>query len=172
MIAPFGDRVPRIDASAFVAASAIVIGDVEIAADASLWFHAVVRGDVERVRIGARTNVQDNATVHVTRDRFATVIGSEVTVGHGAIVHGATVGDRCLVGMGAILLDGVVIEHECLIGAGALVPPGMHVPARSLVLGSPARRVRDLNADELAYLSRSAAGYVAHAAAYRAQGLA
>jgi carbonic anhydrase/acetyltransferase-like protein (isoleucine patch superfamily) len=172
MIAPFGDRVPRIDPSAFVAASAIVIGDVEIGADASLWFHAVVRGDVERVRIGARTNVQDNATVHVTRDRFATVIGSEVTVGHGAIVHGATVGDRCLVGMGAILLDGVVIEDECLIGAGALVAPGTRIASRSLVLGSPARRVRDLSADELAYLSRSAAGYVAHAAAYRAQGLA
>ena len=171
MIAPFGDKTPAIADTAFVVDSAVVIGDVVLAAETSLWFHAVVRGDVERIRIGARSNVQDNATVHVTRDRFATIIGRDVTIGHGAIVHGCTVGDRCLVGMGAILLDGVVLEEECLIGAGALVPPGMHVAARSLVLGSPARRVRELTADEVAYLERSAAGYVTHAAAYRAQGL-
>ena len=171
MIAPFGDRVPRVDPGAFVADSAVVIGDVTLGAAASLWFHAVLRGDVESIRIGARTNIQDNATVHVTRDRWATVVGDDVTVGHGAIPHGCTVGDRCLIGMGAILLDGAVLEPECLVAAGALVTPGTHVPTRSLMVGSPAKRVRELTADEVAYLHRSAAGYVAHAAAYRAQNL-
>jgi carbonic anhydrase/acetyltransferase-like protein (isoleucine patch superfamily) len=171
MLAPFGDHTPRIDPTAFVVDSAVVIGDVVVGAEASIWFHAVVRGDVERVRIGACTNIQDHATVHVARDRWPTLVGEGVTVGHGAILHGCTIGDHCLVGMGAIVLDGAVVEAECLIAAGALVPPGTHVAARSLVLGSPAKRARDLTADELAHLRRSAAGYVAHAAAYRAQGL-
>jgi len=171
MIAAFGTRQPRVDPGAFVADSAIVIGDVVVGAGASLWFHAVVRGDVERVRIGAGTNVQDHATVHVARDRWPTLVGDGVTIGHGAILHGCTVGDHCLVGIGAIVLDGAVLEAECLVGAGALVTPGTRVPARSLVLGSPATRRRALTDDEVAHLHRSAADYVAHAAAYRAQGL-
>jgi gamma-carbonic anhydrase len=161
-----------VDASAFVVASAVVVGDVVVGASASVWFNAVVRGDVERIRIGARTNVQDNATVHVTRERWATILGDDVTVGHGAILHGCTVGNRCLVGMGAILLDGVVVEDECIVAAGALLAPGTRVVSRSLMVGSPAKRVRALRDDELAWIGRSAAGYVAHAAAYRAQGLA
>ena len=171
MIAAFGDRTPQIDPSAYVVDSAVVIGDVVLGADSSLWFGAVVRGDVERVRIGARSNVQDHATIHVTRDRFATVIGDDVTVGHAAVLHGCTVGDRCLIGIGAIVLDGAVLEAECLIGAGALVTPGTRIPTRTLVLGSPARPVRALTDDELAHLYRSAAGYVEHARLYRARGL-
>jgi carbonic anhydrase/acetyltransferase-like protein (isoleucine patch superfamily) len=171
MIAPFGDRVPRVDPSAFVVDSAVVVGDVVVGPEASLWFHAVVRGDVERVRLGARTNIQDNATVHVTRDRWPTLVGDDVTIGHAAVLHGCVVGDHCLVGIGAIVLDGAVLEAECLVGAGALVTPGTRVPPRSLVLGSPARRVRELTGDEVERLHRSAAGYVARAAAYRAQGL-
>ena len=149
VIAALGDKIPRIDPTAFVVDSAVVVGDVVLGPEASVWFHAVVRGDVERVRIGARSNVQDNATIHVTRDRFATIVGDFVTVGHAAVLHGCTIGDHCLIGIGAIVLDGVVIESECLVGAGSLVTPGTRIPPRSLVLGSPARRVRDLSGDEI-----------------------
>ena len=171
MIAALGDKVPRVDPTAFVAESAVVVGDVAIGPEASLWFHAVVRGDVERIRIGARTNVQDHATVHVTGGRWPTVLGDGVTVGHAAVLHGCTVGDHCLVGIGAIVLDGAVIETETLVGAGALVTPGMRVPPRSLVLGHPARRVRELTDDEVARLHASAASYAARVRTYRAYGV-
>lgn len=168
MIATLGDRVPAVDPTAYVVDSAVVIGDVGIGPAASLWFHAVVRGDVERIRIGARTNIQDNATVHVTRERWPTLVGEGVTVGHAAVLHGCTVGDHSLIGIGAIVLDGVEIGAECLVGAGALLTPGTKVPARSLVLGSPARRVRELSADEVARLHASADGYLEHVRRYRA----
>ena len=155
------------DPAAWMADSAVVVGDVVIGPEASLWFHAVVRGDVERVRIGARTNIQDNATVHVTRDRWPTILGDGVTVGHNAVVHGCTVGDHCLIGIGAIVLDGAVLERECLVGAGAVVTPGTHVPAGSLVLGQPARVVRPLRPEEIGSLYASAAGYVERLALYR-----
>jgi len=164
---PLGERRPRVDPVAWVADSAVVVGDVVIGPEASLWFHAVVRGDVERVRIGARTNIQDNATVHVTRDRWPTILGDGVTVGHNAVVHGCTVGDHCLIGIGAIVLDGAVLERECLVGAGAVVTPGTHVPAGSLVLGQPARIVRPLRPEEIQRLHESAAGYVERLALYR-----
>ena len=171
MIAALGDRVPAVDPTAFVADSAVVIGDVVIGPDASLWFHAVLRGDVERIRIGARPNIQDNATVHVTRERWPTLVGDGVTVGHAAVLHGCTVGDHCLIGIGTIVLDGVEIGTECLVGAGTLVTPGTKVPPRSLVLGSPARRVRELSADEVARLHASADGYLEHVRRYRAHGV-
>ena len=164
---PLGERRPRVDPTAWLADSAVVVGDVVIGASASLWFHAVVRGDVERVRIGARTNIQDNATVHVTRDRWPTILGDGVTVGHNAVVHGCTVGDHCLIGIGAIVLDGAVLERECLVGAGAVVTPGTHVSAGSLVLGQPARVVRPLRPEEIEGLYASAAGYVERLALYR-----
>jgi carbonic anhydrase/acetyltransferase-like protein (isoleucine patch superfamily) len=171
MIAALGERVPRIHPDAFVVDSAIVIGDVEIGAEASLWFHAVVRGDIESVRIGARSNVQDNATIHVTGGRWPTLVGDDVTIGHAAVVHGCTIGAHCLVGIGAIVLDGAVVEAECLVGAGALITPGTRIPPRSLVLGSPARRVRDLSGDEIARLHASATNYVGRARTYRAHGV-
>ena len=171
MIAPLGSRHPDVDASAFVVDSAVVIGDVVLAADTSVWFHAVVRGDVERIRIGARSNIQDNATVHVTTDRWPTIVGEGVTVGHAAVLHGCSIGDHCLIGIGAIVLDGVVVGEECLVGAGAVVTPGTQVAPRSLVLGSPAKRIRELSADEIARLHRSAANYVRHARTYRDAGV-
>jgi carbonic anhydrase/acetyltransferase-like protein (isoleucine patch superfamily) len=171
VIAALGDRVPAVDPTAFVVDSAVVIGDVTIGPEASLWFHAVLRGDVERIRIGARTNIQDNATVHVTRARWPTLVGDGVTVGHAAVLHGCTVGDHCLIGIGSIVLDGVEIAAECLVGAGALLTPGTHVPPRSLVLGSPAQRVRELSADEVARLHASAEGYLEHVRRYRAHGV-
>ena len=171
VIAPLGDKRPQIDPSAYVVDSAIVVGDVVVGPEASLWFHAVVRGDVERVRIGPRTNIQDNATVHVTRDRWPTLVGEGVTVGHAAVLHGCTIGDHVLVGMGAIVLDGAEVAAECLVGAGALIAPRMTIPPRSLVLGSPARRVRELSAEEVERLYRSAAGYLEHARRYRAAGV-
>jgi carbonic anhydrase/acetyltransferase-like protein (isoleucine patch superfamily) len=171
MIVPLGERKPDVHASAFVVDSAIVIGDVVLAAETSIWFHAVVRGDVERIRIGARSNIQDNATVHVTTDRWPTVVGEGVTVGHAAVLHGCSIGDHCLIGIGAIVLDGVVVGDECLVGAGAVVTPGTQVPPRSLVLGSPAKRVRELSADEIARLRQSASNYVRHARTYRDAGV-
>ena len=171
MIAPFRGIAPRIDPSVFVAASAVVIGDVEIGAGSSLWFHAVVRGDVHRIRIGRGTNIQDHATLHVLTGRAATTVGDDVTVGHGAIVHGCTIGNRTLVGMGAIVLDGVEVGDECLIGAGALLTPGTRIAAGQLVLGSPALAARPLTPDERASLLASATNYAKVAAEYRAAGV-
>src|SRR5512142_3327315 len=127
MIAPFRGATPVIDPAAYIVDSAIVIGDVVIGAETSLWFHAVVRGDVNWIRIGRRTNVQDHATIHVFTARAPTTIGDDVTIGHGAIVHGCTIGDRTLIGMGAIVLDGAEIGADCLVGAGALVTPGTRI---------------------------------------------
>jgi carbonic anhydrase/acetyltransferase-like protein (isoleucine patch superfamily) len=171
VIGGFRGGTPSIDPSAYVVASAVIVGDVTIGAQSSVWFHAVVRGDVMPVRIGARTNVQDNATLHVTSGRAATTLGDDVTVGHAAICHGCTVGNRVLVGMGAILLDGVDVGDDCLIGAGALLTPRTRIPAGQLVLGNPARAVRALTADERHSLVRSAESYLAHVAAYRAEGI-
>jgi carbonic anhydrase/acetyltransferase-like protein (isoleucine patch superfamily) len=167
VIAAFRGTRPRIDASAWVAEGAVVVGDVVIGAQSSVWFHAVVRGDVFPIRIGARTNLQDNVTVHVTGGRFATTVGDDVTVGHGAILHACTIADRVLIGMGAIVLDDAVIEPDCLVGAGALVPPGARIPSGRLVLGNPARVVRELTPDERAHLLTSAANYVALAGEYQ-----
>jgi len=171
VIAPFRGRVPAIDPSAYVTDSAVVVGDVAIGPETSLWFHAVVRGDVFPIRVGARTNVQDHATIHVLGGRAAATIGDEVTIGHGAIVHGCTVGNRSLIGMGAIVLDGVEIGEQCLIGAGAVVTPGTRIPPGQLVLGSPARPTRPLTPAERVALLTSAENYARVAAEYRAAGV-
>lgn len=171
MIAAFGGRAPRIDPSAFVVDSATVVGDVEIGPESSVWFGAVVRGDIEAIRIGAGTNVQDHATLHVVGGRFGTTVGDGVTIGHNAVVHGCVIEDGVLVGMGAIVLDGAVVGEESLIGAGAIVTPGTHVPPRSLVLGSPGTAVRMLTDDEVERIRRSAANYVQYAQRYRAEGV-
>ena len=171
MITGFRGVDPSIDPSVFVAASAVVVGDVVIGAEASLWFHAVVRGDVGPIRIGARSNLQDHVTVHVVGGEFGTLIGDDVTIGHRAIVHGCTLGNRVLIGMGAVVLDGAEIADDCLVGAGALITPGMRVQAGRLVLGNPARVVRELRDDERAALLQSAANYVGYAAEYRRAGI-
>lgn len=171
MLIALGAAMPLVDASAFIHSSAQVIGDVQIGAQSSIWFNVVLRGDVHHIRIGSRTNVQDNSTVHVTRDRHATLIGDDVTVGHNAVLHGCTIGNRCLVGIGAIVIDRCVIGDDCLIGAGALLTPGTTIEPGQLVLGSPARAVRPLSDAEREHLLRSAAGYVENAARYRAAGI-
>jgi carbonic anhydrase/acetyltransferase-like protein (isoleucine patch superfamily) len=171
-VLPFGGVWPRVHPEAWIAPGAFVIGDVEIGPGSSVWYGTVVRGDVHAIRIGARTNLQDHAVLHVTRGRFGTRVGDEVTVGHRATVHGCVVGDGALIGIGAIVLDGAEIGEEALIGAGALVTPGTRIPARALTLGSPARVVRLLDDAERAEQRQRALEYVAtaraHAAAERA----
>lgn len=165
-IITLGKNRPSLGKDVFVAPTATVIGDVVIGDQSSLWFGTVVRGDCYPIRIGARTNIQDNAVVHVTGGKAAATIGDDVTVGHLALVHGCTIGSRCLVGMGSIVLDGAIIEDECFVAAGALVPPRMRVPPRSLVMGSPAKVVRTLGDSDLEQIRESAALYVGYARDY------
>lgn len=154
---------PRLGANVYLAPNAFVIGDVVVGDDSSLWFGAVARGDVGPIRIGARTNVQDNAVIHVTGGKASTTIGDDVTIGHLALIHGCTVGDRCLIGMGSLLLDGATVEPDCFIAAGALVPPGMHVASRSLMVGRPARKVRTLDDADLEGIRKAGTLYVQYA---------
>lgn len=172
IVRPFGEKSPSVHASAFVAPGAVVVGDVEVGERASIWFGCVLRGDVNSIRIGARTNVQDLTTIHVTNRTHPTVVGEEVTIGHRVVLHGCTVKDRCLVGIGAVVMDGAVVGPEAVVGAGALVPPGMVVPPRTLVMGSPAKVKRDLAPEEVEALRRSAENYVEYAARYVAEGWA
>ena len=160
MIRPYNDKQPRIHESAFIADNATVIGDVEIGEDASVWYGSVVRGDVNYIRIGARTNIQDLTVMHVTTDTHPTILEDEITVGHRVVLHGCHVESRCLIGIGAILLDGVRVGTNSLVAAGSLLTPGTQIPPRSLVMGSPARIKRELTDDELALLDRSWRHYV------------
>lgn len=148
IIRAFEGRSPVIHATAWVAPGACVIGDVEIAADSSIWYGTVVRGDIHQVRIGERTNLQDQCTVHVTRGRFPTWIGDEVSVGHRAVVHGCRVHDGALIGIGAIVLDGAEVGEGALVGAGAVVTPGSVIRDGMLAVGIPAREVRALEPGE------------------------
>lgn len=167
MILSIAGKSPAIAASAFVEPSAAVIGDVTIGADSSIWFHCVLRGDINFIRVGARTNIQDLSVLHVLGDNGPVIIGNDVTVGHRAVVHACTIRDRVLVGMGAIVLDRADVGEDSIIGAGALVTPGTAIPPRSLVLGSPARVRRSVTDSELEWIRRSAAGYVGYARMYR-----
>ena len=154
---------PSIGRDVFVAPTAVVSGDLVIGDQASIWYQAVARADVHYIRIGARTNIQDGCVLHVTHDTHPLVIGDEVTVGHQACLHGCMVGNRCLVGIGARVLDGAILEDECMVAAGALVPPGFRVPAKSLVMGMPAKVVRKLSPEQIADLAASADRYVEYA---------
>jgi carbonic anhydrase/acetyltransferase-like protein (isoleucine patch superfamily) len=169
-ILPYDGKAPRLAASAFLAEGTVVVGDVELGEQSSLWFGTVVRGDVNHVRIGARTNVQDLSVVHVSSKTHPTIVGDDVTVGHRAVLHGCTIHDRCLVGIGAIVLDGAVVGPDAMVGAGALVAPGTVVPPRTLVLGAPAKVKRALTDEEVAFLRTSAASYAGYAARYRGEG--
>ncbi len=160
MIATYKGIAPQLGRYAFVAPSADIIGRVTLGEESSIWYGCVLRGDVGTISIGPRTNIQDLSVIHVTSGVADTVIGADVTVGHRVILHGCTVHDLALIGMGSILLDGCVIESECLIGAGSLVSPGTRIPRGSLALGSPARVVRPLRDSELAMLRTSAEHYV------------
>lgn len=167
IIRAFAGKTPKIDASAFVAENATIVGDVEIGFNASIWFGAVLRGDVGAIRIGARSNIQDLACVHMTTDLSNAIIGEDVVVGHGAIIHGAMIGDGSLIGMGSIVLDNAVIGECCIVGAGALVPARLTIPARSMVLGSPAKVVRPLTETEIAMGRVGAKDYQELALRYR-----
>jgi gamma-carbonic anhydrase len=158
---------PKIDPTALILEPSVVAGDVEIGEQTSVWFGAVIRGDVHSIRIGKRTNIQDLCTVHVTEGTGPCTIEDDVTVGHNAVIHGCHVQSRVLVGMGAVILDNAVIGSDSLIGAGALVPARMVIPSGVLVIGSPARVKRPLTAEERAGLLESAKHYVENQRSYR-----
>jgi carbonic anhydrase/acetyltransferase-like protein (isoleucine patch superfamily) len=159
LIRGFRGQRPQIDPAAFIADNATVIGDVAIGPRSSVWFGAVLRGDVFSIRIGADTSIQDNSVIHVTHDQYATHVGDQCTIGHSVTLHGCTVGNRCIVGMGAIILDQAVIGDDAIVGAGALVTPGTKIPPRHLAVGSPARPKRPLTDEELTWLEVSAGHY-------------
>ena len=160
MIRPFNNIHPKIHETAFITDYAIVIGDVEIGEDASVWFGSIIRGDVNFIRIGARTNIQDMTVIHVSSKTHSTVLEENITVGHRVVLHGCHVESGCLIGIGAILMDGVRIGANSLVAAGSLLTPGTQIPPDSLVMGSPAKVKRELTEDELAYLDRSWRNYV------------
>lgn len=160
MISPFNNNHPKIDETVFVADDAIIIGDVEIGAESSVWFGSIVRGDVNYIRIGTRTNIQDGTIIHVSSKTHSTILEDEITVGHRVTLHGCHVESGCLIGIGAILLDGVRVGRNSLVAAGSLLTPGTQIPPNSLVMGSPAKVKRTLTDEELAYLDKSWQNYV------------
>lgn len=161
LLLPFGSRTPLVPASAFVAPGAALIGDAALGEDASIWFGAVLRADLNSIRVGRRSNLQDGVVVHVNAGDDSTTVADEVTVGHRAVLHGCRLETRCLVGMGSVVLDGAVVGKEAMVAAGALVPPGLEIPPRMLARGVPARIARPLTDAEIAHLEWSAAHYVA-----------
>lgn len=163
-----GDDVPRIHETAWVADSAQVIGRVELAENASVWFGTVIRGDNDWIRVGRGSNVQDNSVLH-TDDGIALTIGENVTVGHKVVLHGCDIGDGSLIGIGAVVLNGAKIGRNCLVGAGALVTEGKQFPDNSLIVGAPAKVVRTLTAEQVAEFQRGASRYVDNARRFRAQ---
>ncbi len=167
MITSFKDKQPAIDPTAFIADDAIVIGDVEIGAEASIWFGSVIRGDVNYIRIGDRTNIQDATVIHVSSETHSTILENDITVGHRVTLHGCYVEAECLIGIGAILLDGVRVGKNSLVAAGSLVTPGTQIPPGSLVMGTPAKVKRELSDEEIGNIRRSAVRYVELAAIYR-----
>jgi gamma-carbonic anhydrase len=164
----FGTKLPQIGDATFLAETAVVVGDVEIGARSSVWYGAVLRGDVFHIRVGNEVSIQDNTIVHVTGGRNATYIGDRVTIGHAAVIHGCTIDASCIIGMGAIIMDQARIGRRCIIGAGALVTPGTEIPEGHLVVGSPARIKRELTESELAWIEKSADHYVELAHRYLA----
>jgi carbonic anhydrase/acetyltransferase-like protein (isoleucine patch superfamily) len=166
-VLPFEGATPTLGDDVYVAQGARVIGNVDLGDQASVWYNAVVRGDLEHITIGAQTNVQDGTVIHIESGQYPTTIGEGVTIGHKALVHACTIGDNCLIGMGSIILDGAHIQDNCLVAAGAVVTPGKTFPAGHLILGSPARAVRELSDDEIAGFRASAAHYVELAKRHR-----
>jgi carbonic anhydrase/acetyltransferase-like protein (isoleucine patch superfamily) len=169
MLRSFKGIRPHVHLNAYVDDSAQIIGDVRIEEESSVWMNAVLRGDVHRIRIGRRTNIQDGTIVHVMNGTHPTTIGNDVTIGHGAIVHGCTIGDRVLIGMGAILLNGASIGEDSIVAAGTLITEETKVPARSLVMGSPGRVKRPLTPTEMVSILQYSERYVGYRLDYMAQ---
>jgi carbonic anhydrase/acetyltransferase-like protein (isoleucine patch superfamily) len=167
MISPFKDKLPEISRSAFIAEDATVIGDVVIGAEASIWFGSIIRGDVNFIRIGDRTNIQDATVIHVSSKTHSTILENDITVGHRVTLHGCYVEAECLIGIGAILLDGVRVGKNSLVAAGSLLTPGTQVPSGSLVMGCPGKVKRTVTESEIENIRRSAARYVELAAIYK-----
>lgn len=159
---------PKIGEQAFVAETATLIGDVAVGARSSIWYGTVLRGDGYHVRVGEETSIQDNSVVHVVSGNHPAIVGSRVTIGHSVIVHGCTIGDACIIGMGAIVMDRARVGNNCIVGAGALVTPGTHIPDGHLALGSPAKPRRKLTPEEIEWIETSAVHYVEVAASYLA----
>ncbi len=168
MIYNLGEKKVKIATSAFLAPSADIVGDVEIGEDSSIWFNVTIRGDGNFVRIGNRTNIQDNCVVHITTNRFPALIGNGVTIGHSAIIHAAELKDFSFVGMGAIVLDGATVSEFGFVAAGAVVPMGFIVPTKTLVAGVPARVIRELREEEIEMIRNSADSYVRNGQEYKA----
>ena len=167
MIKPYKGVYPRVHETAFIAESAQVIGDVALGQESSIWFQAVVTGDVNYIRISDRTNIQDSCVLHVTRGKHPLVIGDEVTVGHRVVLHGCTVGNNVLIGIGAIVLDGAIIEENVMIGAGSVVTPGSRIPSGTVVMGLPAKIKREIKPDEIEQIRQSARNYVEYLKTYK-----
>jgi carbonic anhydrase/acetyltransferase-like protein (isoleucine patch superfamily) len=167
MVYPFRGIVPKIHPSVFLTPSSDIIGDVEIGADSSVWFNVVIRGDVHSIKIGQSTNIQDGSILHVTHKKAALTLGNHITVGHSVTLHGCTIEDHVLIGMRAVVMDHAEIGAESLIGAGALVTQGTKIPPRSLVMGSPAKLMRPLTEEEIAFLHRSPENYKQYVKWYR-----
>lgn len=167
MIYEFLKKSPQFDESVFVAPSADIIGDVVIGSESSIWFNVTIRGDVNWIKIGDRSNIQDNASIHVMNQTGPTRIGNDVTIGHNAMVHGCTIHDRVLIGIHATILDEAVIPSDVIIAAGTLVPPGKELESGYMYMGSPAKKARKLTEDEIASIPRSAQNYVKYQRAYR-----
>jgi len=159
-------HAPKFAKGVFIASGAAVIGQVEMGEDVNVWFNTVVRGDVNTIKIGARTNIQDNTTVHVTSGTGPTWIGSDVTIGHNAVIHACTIEDLCLIGMGSTILDGAVIGRQSFVAAGSVVTPGKKMPSKMMIMGAPAKPVRELTEQELAFLENSARDYVKTSRSY------
>ncbi|MBI5406179.1 MAG: gamma carbonic anhydrase family protein [Nitrospirae bacterium] len=166
LIKPYKGIHPKIHPTVFVVETAVIIGDVEIGEYSSIWFNAVVRGDVHYIRIGDRTNIQDLCMLHVTKDTHPLILGNDITVGHSVTLHGCTIKDRCLIGMGTTILDGAVVGEDCIIGAGALVTEGAVIPPGTLAIGMPAKPKRDLTEKEVARIRQSAQNYIDYARTY------
>jgi carbonic anhydrase/acetyltransferase-like protein (isoleucine patch superfamily) len=170
MLRPYRGRLPLVDPSAYVDDSAQVIGDVTLGAESSVWMNVVIRGDVNIIRIGARSNVQDGTVVHVMNETHPTRIGDDVTIGHGALIHGCTIRDRVLIGMGAIVLNGAVIGEDSIVAAGTLVTEGTVIPPRSMVMGSPGKVRRPLSDADVASILVYSRNYVGYRLDYMVRG--
>jgi carbonic anhydrase/acetyltransferase-like protein (isoleucine patch superfamily) len=160
MIKKFKDTSPKIHDTTFVAENAVIIGDVEIGKESSIWYSCVLRGDVNNIKIGERTNIQDGTIIHVSSTTQGTYIGDDVTVGHAALLHACTIGNRAFIGMQACVMDDSIVEDEAMVAAGALVTPGKRIPSHQLWGGRPAKYMRDLTQDEIEFLKFSAERYV------------
>ncbi|MFN8391064.1 MAG: gamma carbonic anhydrase family protein [Bdellovibrionota bacterium] len=167
MVTEFDGHTPKLHESVFIAPDAWVIGDVRLGEDVSIFFGAVLRGDILPIRIGKGTNIQEHSMLHTSQQRSPTLVGDYVTIGHRAIVHGCSIGNRCLIGMGSVILDETVIEDDCIIAAGTVIPEKKHIPARSMVMGVPGKVVRTLSDDEVARLPNGAYHYVEVGRKYR-----